>query len=513
MNIKMFAAIDLGSFEIAMKIFEISSKGMKEIDHLRHRLSLGSDSYNTGTISYKKIDELCKILNKFSDVMKSYHVTAYKAYGTSALRETINTMIIRDQIRNRTGFDVEVLSNSEQRFLDYKSLASKGEDFNRVLEQGTAVVDIGGGNIQISLFENDTLVTTHNLRLGVLRIHERIERMRIGKVKAREILEELIEEELSIFRKMLGKERNITNLIVVDDYVSRVVHLGLIDGAKDDFIALDDYLKFLSTLNSQNDEEIADGMEIPGEDVELLRIASEIVKHLMLDLDARRIWAPGVMLCDGIAYEYAEEKKLKMIAHDFDKDILAAAAGISKRYMGSRKHNEILEKMAITIFDSMKAVHGLSQRARMLLQLSARLNDCGKFINITNVGDCSFSIIMNTEMIGLSHEEREIVAYVVRFFYNDFIYYEELAATAIVHRQAYLTIAKLTAILRVAGTLSRGQKQKQKEIKASLKDEKLIINVGSEHNLLFEESLFKKSADFFGEVYSIEPVITHGKLS
>ena len=38
MAYKTFAAIDVGSYELAMKIYEISNKnGIKEIDHIRHR--------------------------------------------------------------------------------------------------------------------------------------------------------------------------------------------------------------------------------------------------------------------------------------------------------------------------------------------------------------------------------------------------------------------------------------------------------------------------------------------
>ena len=37
MAVKTFAAIDVGSYELAMKIFEVSkARGMKEIDHVRH---------------------------------------------------------------------------------------------------------------------------------------------------------------------------------------------------------------------------------------------------------------------------------------------------------------------------------------------------------------------------------------------------------------------------------------------------------------------------------------------
>ena len=42
MAIKMFAAIDVGSFELEMGIYEISqSFGIREVDHLRHVLALG----------------------------------------------------------------------------------------------------------------------------------------------------------------------------------------------------------------------------------------------------------------------------------------------------------------------------------------------------------------------------------------------------------------------------------------------------------------------------------------
>ena len=37
MAVRTFAAIDVGSFELSMKIFEVSRRGMKEIDHIRRR--------------------------------------------------------------------------------------------------------------------------------------------------------------------------------------------------------------------------------------------------------------------------------------------------------------------------------------------------------------------------------------------------------------------------------------------------------------------------------------------
>ena len=61
MAIKTFAAIDVGSFELELGIYEISGKyGIREIDHLRHVLALGKDTYNDGKITYVLVDEMCQ---------------------------------------------------------------------------------------------------------------------------------------------------------------------------------------------------------------------------------------------------------------------------------------------------------------------------------------------------------------------------------------------------------------------------------------------------------------------
>ena len=192
MGVKSFAAIDVGSFELSMKIFEFSGKNcIREIDCVQRRLALGTDSYLNGKISNEKMDELCRTLSEFSDRMRAYQVTDYKAYGTSAIRETENTTIIQDQISQRTGMNVEVLSNSEQRFLGYKSLAFRGDIFRRIIEEKTAILDVGGGSIQLSLFDNDTLVSTQNLRLGVLRLQDSINRFAVPNSKVENLIDEM----------------------------------------------------------------------------------------------------------------------------------------------------------------------------------------------------------------------------------------------------------------------------------------------------------------------------------
>ena len=63
MAITTFAAIDVGSSELAMKIFEISkAHGVVEVTHIRHKLSLGKEIFANGQISYKTMSEICRVL-------------------------------------------------------------------------------------------------------------------------------------------------------------------------------------------------------------------------------------------------------------------------------------------------------------------------------------------------------------------------------------------------------------------------------------------------------------------
>ncbi len=504
---KTFAAIDAGSFELSMKIFEISPKsGMHEIDHIRHRIDLGTETYATGKMAYERVDELCRYLNEFTKIMKGYKVSEYKAYGTSAIRETENTAIILDQIRQRTGINVEVLSNSEQRFLGYKAIAFKGEAFNKFIEKGTAIVDIGGGSIQISLFDKDKLVATQNMRLGVLRLREILSHLDVGKAQYDAILTEMISSQLSVFKKLYLKDRQITNIIVVDDYINALVQKKFFSDKVGEHVDVKTFQKLMKLAGEKTSQELTRIFDMPQESIDLLYISYVLLKRIIEVMNAEMLWAPGMTLCDGMAYEYAQENKIVLPEHDFEQDIIACAQNISKRYMGSKKRGETLEKIALTIFDSMKKVHGLGQRDRLLLRLATLLHDCGKYISMANLGECSYSIIMATEIIGLSHMEREIVANVVKFNHEEFEYYDVSKASTL-DQESYLRIAKLTAILRVANGLDRSHKQKFKDVKTILKDDVLTITVDTKEDITLEKGMFNHRADFFEEVYSVKPVI------
>ena len=108
--------------------------------------------------------------------------------------------------------------------------------------------------------------------------------------------------------------------------------------------------------------DLADKMDLSIESVSLLLPALTIYKRLLDKTNAENIWIPNVSLCDGIAADYANKKKLVKLDHDFTEDILLAARNIAKRYMTNKSHTQLLEEIVCMIFDSMHKYHGLGKR-------------------------------------------------------------------------------------------------------------------------------------------------------
>ncbi len=508
---KIFAAIDVGSFEVSMKIFQFVSGKMKELDHVRYGISLGTDTYLSGKLSNEHVSELCDVLQSFVQIMESYQVTEYKAYGTSAFREMDNELIVCDLIHQRTGILIDQLSNSEQRYLDYKAVAAKGEIFHTIIKQSTAIVDISGGSLQISLFDKESIVATQRLQLGLLRLQDMLRLIDANEGNQYAYIEELANAQLSVFRKLHLKDKEVLNIIVIDDFLAPYMSRYSKHNFGQGFWSVEELQVFFQQVNGKS---IMDCANFLGETEEISKkivLSLQLLQSIVKTLHSSLVWGVMATLCDGIAYEYGEDNKLFHLTHDFEKDIVGCAQNISKRYMGSKKRSETLEKISLSIFDSMKKIHGLGKRERLLLHLASILHDCGKYISIMNMGECGYNIIMSTEIIGLNHQEREVLANVVRFNHDEFVYFDQLKSSSLT-KENYFIIAKLTAILRVANSLDRSHKQKFKEIKCQLKEDHLVISVRSDVDIVLERALMVNRAKFFEEVYSIKVQVKQRKI-
>ncbi len=495
MTISTYAAIDIGSNELSMKIYEISKqRGITELTCVRQKLSLGADTYRDGVISYKTVNEICTTLNDFKRIMKEFRTKKWQIYATSELRESRNSLVVIDQIKVQTGFHVKVISNSETRFLYYKALALKEKNFESIIEDGALLIDIDAGSVQLSVFDHGKLNATQNLRLGSARIQDLLHVMEDEAYDFTALIDEYIEKDLNLFKELYLGSITVNHIIAVGEMIPRIYHH--IKNNKPEF---DGHLsKKLLTKNKIPKEFL-------GEKAKLLLPTILLCRKISQLTGCEDLYMSSLDLCDGIVAEFAE-KNIRLISnHDFTADILSSSKNIARKYMVDMNHVENVQKLALQIFDRIRKLHGLGKRERLLLQIGVILHSCGSYINEIQSRECSYHIIMSTEIIGLSHRERAMVANMVRYNETSFPSYGELDEEF--SRDEYITIVKLNAILTTANVLDKSNRQKIKNVGVSLADGILTITADTMSDITLEKGLFHDKADVFQEVFGIRPML------
>ena len=305
------------------------------------------------------------------------------------------------------------------------------------------------------------------------------------------------------FQRLYLKDKDIKNVILMGDFITDMIFQ---EEMEDKIITREEFMKRYEDTVGKSVDLLAQEMEIDPEYASLVVPTMVVCRNFIDIFNAESLWAPGVSLLDGIAYDFAEKKKFIKSVHNFENDILVTSKNIAKRYSSSKSHIQGTMNLCLNIFDSMKKVHGMGDRERLLLQIAVQLHDCGKYISMGDVAECSYRIIMATEIIGLSTEERQIIANAVRYNTTEFVYYQEIAGEIGMDRSVYLLIAKLTAILRIANAMDRSHYQKVKNMKAVLKDRTLLLTVDSEQDISLELGLLMDKVEFFEEVFGIRLV-------
>ena len=161
------------------------------------------------------------------------------------------------------------------------------------------------------------------------------------------------------------------------------------------------------------------------------------------------------------------------------------------------------------IFDAVKKQNNLTKQERFLLQIAVILHNCGAFINLTDVGESSYKIVTSTEIIGVSHKQRMMIATIVRYPMGDFPQFAQLDDTF--EETDYIKIAKLNAILRLADSMDRSHRQKFRNITMEIRDNTLYITGHTLYDIALEQGFFSNNANFFEEVFGIKPILKQKK--
>jgi exopolyphosphatase/guanosine-5'-triphosphate,3'-diphosphate pyrophosphatase len=504
----ILAAVDIGSYSIKLKIAEAGpGGGVQVLEEARKYLNLGRDTFMTGVIRHEQAEELCVILKGFRALMSEYGTDMHDIVATSALREAVNRDYILDRIYQRIGLKVRLISESEEKYYTYGSIADSLKEFPALKKEGVLIADVSSGGVEISFFSEGSLVFSQFVRVGSLRLKEILGELERKTLNFPNLIGEYIESEMDAL-KLLLKRKTIRNYIVIGSEIlvlheilekrSRAYDRSRI--SKEDFYAL-----FNQTVRSTR-QQISDKYGLSPDKVETLVPALLMYEKFLGYTQADKIFTPPVTLCDGLLRTMADMEYGLDNSSISEKDIVSSVRRLGERYLYDREHAEFVERVAMQLFDGAKRLHGFSGRERLLLQIAAIAHDFGKFINARSHSMLSYDIMMNSDILGLSKNDLTIVANIIRFHSRNSGLADDPGYNAL-DFDTRLRVSKLTACLKLADAMDRSHRQKLSEVRISLAEQSMTVRAETGQDALLEEWEFEKNGSLFEEVFGIRPVL------
>lgn len=507
-KIKTVSSIDVGSYNIRMVVAEINRQGEVTIlEELRNHTNIGKDTFSDGKVNVDTIHQTCNILKKFAKVMKEYGVKHYRAVSTSGIREADNRSYIIDQIRMRTGLEVEIINNSEERFLTFKAIRSKLKNAKKIREEGVLIVNIGSGGVEFSVFKDGNLRFTSYTKVGSLRLRELLSDLEGQTLDFPIIMEGYIESKTYLIESIIEKMK-IKHFIGLGGGLWNILNICNHNEIKGESKIIDkkDIDRLYSDISTKSIDQIVNGFRLDYSEAQTLLPATIIFKRFLNITKANHIYAPMVSLRHGIIAEMVDEWFDTARKKDFLNDIISSVKYIGEKYNYDEKHASHIQYLSTSIFDQLRNVHKLGEKDRLYLQVASLLHDIGKFVNLDRHHIYTYDIIKAQNIMGFSNRELNIIANIARYHdeespkrfhesYNKMDYDDQI------------TISKLSAMLKLADALDITHLQKIRNVKISYNKEEIYFKVLTKDDTLLEKWAFMKNAGFFEEVMGMKALI------
>lgn len=139
------------------------------------------------------------------------------------------------------------------------------------------------------------------------------------------------------------------------------------------------------------------------------------------------------------------------------------------------------------------------------MQATALLHDIGKYISMRSHSLYTYKLIMSTDILGFSDNDKKIVALASYYHANQL--FENKAGSPEMEKELTPLVAKIAALVRLADAMDRSYQQKIKFCKVSIKDGTMLIEAKSKVDLTLEEWTFAGKATFFEEVYGLKAIL------
>ena len=190
--------IDIGSNTMRLAVYRCEDGKVLPLINKKEMVGLAGYIVDN-KLSKEGIERACTTLNNFKDIIDSVNIDMLQPIATASLRNIANTDEALYIIKEKTGFDIEVLSGAEEGICDFVG-ATHDQDINDGL-----LVDIGGGSTEIVIFHGKDIEKVFSMPIGSLNFYSKYVSKLIPKSKSRDELKAKVISELNKIEGIQGK--------------------------------------------------------------------------------------------------------------------------------------------------------------------------------------------------------------------------------------------------------------------------------------------------------------------
>jgi len=409
------AALDVGSNSFHLIVVQVTSTGHFEVlDRAKEMVRLGEGSLRSGIIPpavFKRGLEALATLRRLAD---RHQPDALVAIATSAVREAQNGGEFVRAARDEVGVDIQVVRGQEEARLIY--LGARGSldlDGKR-----TVLFDLGGGSMEVILADARELYFADSLKMGVIRVTE--EWGASEPPTAREIstlrdrLRRLMEPVIARVRSMgfdfvsmsSGTASALAAMIAREDG-------GGGSARKLTVKALADVEKKLAEMTHEQ------RTKLPGVDARRADtiLAGAIVLRTALELTgADEAVVSETALREGIVADYiVTHRPGILLVDEFPALRRRSVMELARRCHFDEPHAQHVTRLALSLFDQTRELHGLDEDDEELLEYAGLLHDVGFHVSPSGHHKHSQYLIETARMVGFSRDEVEVMALAARY--------------------------------------------------------------------------------------------------
>ncbi len=514
-----FAALDLGSNALRLRIVEAHAPAngqsqlsllpeggtaWRDVASLRASVRLGSEVFVTGKLAAASIGQACAALREFRQAMDDAKVDAYRATATSAVREASNGMTLVERARREAGIELDVIEGIEEaRLIQISVVRRLGLQDKKAL-----LVDVGGGSTELTYLDKGQSAWAISLPIGTVRLLETY--LRGAKTITKHQQKLLIEGVDRALAEAVPHLKKLPFEIVVGTggNVDTLFELCPLKGGFAGYpraVDVPSMKTLLGKLFGMTTEQRREGFGLRPDRADTIVPAGLIFQRVAEIFKAPAIVAPGVGLKEGILEELVDKYFDRWDKDAEARTVIDACVRLGNRYGFDRAHGELVAQLAVSLYDDMAKYHGFGERERLLLRAAALLHDIGDYVRYDGHHKHSHYLILHSDIMGLTPDERAIVANVARYHRKSppdasHPNFREL------DKEARSKVRGLAAILRIADALDREHLGKVKTARAEIdgKGRKLTLFISGDEERELEEWTLLAKSELLRDVFDLD---------